>query len=183
VTSDEVLSYLEGALKGSARPATWRLLAESYRARGAVAAARAATEAALRAESSPLALNNLGVLEEEQGRASHARAYYTRAYYTGTEQLAGEGAAVARWNLARLDGDAGRLRAATRELAHRDRLRAGRPGPPRPLWASCPTADLLETQAASRSAAQAAVEAAIEILSARFGDLLGRTFTTAGVLG
>ncbi len=173
-----MLSYLRGALKGSGRPATWRLLAECYRARGAALEAREATQAALYAESSPLALNNLGVLEEEEGRVSHAR-----AYYTGTAQLTGEGAAVARWNLARLDADAGRLHAATRELAHRDRLRAERPGPPRPLWASCPTADLLATQAASRSLARAGVEAAIEILSARFGDLLGKTFMTVGVLG
>jgi len=104
-----------------------RLLAEGLHARGRDKDAGKTLQQIIGLDPGDAqALNNLAVLAEKRGDGD-ARGGYETAAKGDTEA-----AAVARWNLARLDG---KKELPTPTLAHRDRLRARHFGAKKPLWA------------------------------------------------
>lgn len=154
-------AFAQQTRSGRETPSLPRLLAESHRARGERGAAEAALSRALALRhDDPLALNNAAVLAEEEGRLGEARAAYGRA-----ARLGDESSAVARFNLARLAGEASAIATTVGELPHRDRLRADHLGTGAPLWALCPGRDLLDTLIEGRTLASAARAGFVDILS------------------
>ena len=157
------------------RASTSRLLAEGAWSRGESDRATEACRRALSLEpDDPVAGNNAAVLAEGRGEAAEARRLYERA----ARAAAG---AVARVNLARLDGDASRLRAAREGLAHRDRLRVDEVGTSGPVWALAHRADLFDALSSSRSVLDNAGSALLEGLGRPPGRFL-RSVTNAGDL-
>jgi hypothetical protein len=137
--SDGMVRAVEDRIaeRGPAAPSL-RLLSEGYFARGDLdRAERRAAEALAIAPGHAGTRNNLALLVERAGRMDEARRGYQEA-----AQLSGDGAAVARWNLARLDRDAAASRSAEAAMARRDRLAAEHLKGSAPLWARCPFDDL-----------------------------------------
>ena len=139
------------------RPALLRLLAEGAWARGERAqAAGLLGRAVALAPSDPLARNNAAVLAELSGHHDVARVGYEQA-----AAMVAAGNEVARWNLARLEGQ----RPNSAALARRDRLRLRQGAPAEPLWAMCPLADLRDLLSPDLSAIQVAGHALAGMLS------------------
>ena len=130
-----LLADIRSALKATGNdPALLRLMGEGLRARHRNADAQTSLAKAVKVSpSDAVALNNLGVLKEEAKDLDAAHDDYANA-----ANGVGSGAAVAKWNLARLaDGSS----LPTAQLSHRDRIRARRYGAKKPLWALCSLQD------------------------------------------
>jgi hypothetical protein len=146
---DEMLDTLTESRKvRGEKPWTLRLLAEAHRARGErEETARFVKRLLSLSANDAVTQNNRGVLAEEEGRTADARKAYALAAAGGPPAST----AVGRFNQARLLGDGQALEAARGDLPHRDRLRAEHGAAGSPLWALCPTRDLLDALVEDRS--------------------------------
>ena len=141
----------EVAARTGARASTHRLLAEGAYVRGELDGARQGLEEALKLElGHPRTVVNIGVVRALRDDAQGAESTWRIAVMLADERGAAAAGAVARWNLARLDGDKAAMKTAVARMAHRDRVRVQALGDAAPLWAMCAFTDLLDAMTGSR---------------------------------
>lgn len=147
-------------------PALLRLLAEGLRARGRTKDVDQSLQSALDLDpGDPIARNNLAVLREEAGDDQGARELYVES-----ARSVGSGAAVARWNLARLAASSA---LPTGQLAHRDQIRARRYGAKKPLWALCSLEDQRRLLVPRQTLAERALWSFSQLVRGEFGHFAG----------